>query len=280
MRKTPNFNLIFGCIITGVTIAVIVLGYFWTPYDPDAMSAAEKSMAPCLSHLLGTDNFGRDVLSRIMEGAGTTLSIAFCAVLIGASFGTVIGGLTGYYGGAVDEIIMRINDAVTAFPSILLALVAISLTGSGRSNVIIVLGILFIPSFARVVRGEFAKQTGRDYVKNAKLMGVGNKRIMFAHILPNIMAVLLSSVAIGFNNAVLAEASMSYLGVGVGPTERASLGRMLLDSQSYIGTSPWMALSAGFAIAIMILGFALISEGLGYRPTWRPYPKRRRKANA
>ena len=280
MKKNPNFNLIFGCIIAGATVAIIVLGFFWTPYEPDAMSAAEKNMAPCLAHLLGTDNFGRDVLSRVMEGAGTTLSIAFTAVLIGASFGTAIGGLTGYFGGAVDEVIMRINDAITAFPSVLLALVIISITGFGRTNVIIVLGILFIPSFARVVRGEFAKQRGRDYVKNAKLMGVTDTRIMFAHILPNIMPVLLSSMAIGFNNAVLAEASMSYLGVGVGPTERASLGRMLLDSQAYMTSSPWMALSAGFAIAILVLGFALISEGLGYKPTWRAYPKRRQKANA
>lgn len=280
MRKTPNFNLIFGCIITGITISVIVIGYLWTPFEPNAMSMAEKNLAPCAAHWLGTDNFGRDVLSRVMEGAGTTLNIAFLAVTIGATFGTLMGGLTGYYGGALDEILMRINDAFTAFPSILLALVIISITGAGQNNVIIVLGILFIPSFARVIRGEFAKQRALDYVKNAQLMGVRNRRIMFVHILPNIMTVLLSSIAIGFNNAVLAEASMSYLGVGVGPTERASLGRMLLDSQAYMTTSPWMALSAGFSISIMILGFALISEGLGYKPTWRPYPKRRRKANA
>lgn len=280
MRRNPNFNLIFGCIISGITVSAIVLGFFWTPYDPDAMSAAEKSLAPCLAHLLGTDNFGRDVLSRVMEGAGTTLFIAFFAVCIGAFFGTLIGGLTGYFGGALDEVIMRINDAITAFPSMLLALVIISIAGSGSNKVIVVLGILFIPSFSRVVRGEFAKQRNRDYVKNARLMGVKNGRIMFAHILPNILPVLLSSMAIGFNNAVLAEASMSYLGVGVGPTERASLGRMLLDAQAYMTTSPWMALSAGFAIAILVLGFALISEGLGYRPTWRAYPKRRQKANA
>ncbi len=280
MRRRPNYNLIFGCIITAFTASVIILGFFWTPYEPSAVSAAEKSMAPNLSHIFGTDSKGRDVLSRVMQGAGTTLSIAFCAVSIGAVAGTVIGGLTGYFGGMADEIIMRINDAVTAFPSILLALVVISITGAGRTNIIVVLGILFIPSFARVVRGEFAKQRHRDYVKNAKLMGVSNARIMFVHILPNIAPVLLSSVAIGFNNAVLAEASMSYLGVGVAPTESASLGRMLLESQSYLISAPWLALSAGFAISIMILGFALISEGLGYHPTWQSGLKRRNKANA
>jgi len=280
VRKRPNYNLIFGCSLTAITVSVIVLGFFWTPFDPDTMSPVEKSIGPCLEHLLGTDNFGRDILSRVMEGAGTTLSIAFFAVSIGASFGTVIGGLTGYFGGTVDEIVMRINDAVTAFPSVLLALVVVSITGTGRTIIIFVLGILFIPSFARVVRSEFAKQRHMDYVKNARLMGVRHTRIMFVHILPNIAPVLLSSVAIGFNNAVLAEASMSYLNLGVQPTESASLGRMLLDSQSYLISAPWQALSAGCAISILILGFALISEGLGYRQMWRPVSKRRRKVSA
>lgn len=280
MRKTPNYNLIYGCALTGITVIVIIIGFIWTPYEPDAMSAAERSLPPCAEHLLGTDNFGRDILSRVMQGAGTTLHIAFMAVLIGASVGTVIGALTGYFGGVVDEVVMRINDAVTAFPSILLALVAVTLTGGGKTNLIGVLGILFIPSFARVVRGEFARQRERDYVKNAKLMGVSDSRIMFVHILPNIAPVLLSAVAIGFNNAVLAEASMSFLSVGVQPTESASLGRMLLDSQPYLFSAPWQAMSAGGAIVILILGFALISEGLGYRPTWRPASKRRRKVSA
>lgn len=279
-HRAPNYNLIWGCALTTVTVSIIIIGFFWKPYDPNAMSYAEKDIAPSLTHLLGTDNFGRDIFSRVMEGAGTTLSIAFCAVVIGASFGTVIGGLTGYFGGAVDEIIMRINDAVTAFPSILLALVIVTITGSGKTNIILILGILFIPSFARVVRGEFAKQQQMDYVKNAKLMGVKPGRIMFVHILPNIAPVLLSAVAIGFNNAVLAEASMSYLGVGVSQTEAVSLGRMLLDSQAYWMTSPWQALSAGCSISLLILGFALISEGLGTRTMWRPIIKGRRKQHA
>lgn len=280
MKKRPNYNLIFGCAITAVTISVIVASLFWTPYDPSAMSAAEKGLAPSLEHLFGTDNKGRDVFSRVMEGAGSTLSIAFFAVSIGTVFGTAVGALTGYFGGAADEIMMRINDAVTSCPSVLLALVIVSIVGYGRTNIIIVLGILFIPSFARVVRSEFAKQRHRDYVKNAKLMGVRDTRIMFAHILPNIAPVLLSSVAIGFNNAVLAEASMSFLGIGVLPTEGASLGAMLKESQSCISSAPWLAISTGVSISIMILGFALISEGLGYRPTWKTSVKRRRKASA
>ncbi len=280
MQKTPNYNLIVGCSLTALTLSVILLSYFWTPYDPGSISSAEKNFPPSLQHLLGTDHLGRDVLSRVMEGAGTTLSIAFLAVSIGAVFGTIIGALTGYFGGPADEIMMRINDAITAFPSILLALVVVSIAGRGRTIIILVLGILFIPSFARVVRGEFAKQRQIDYVKNASLIGVSHLRIMFVHILPNIAPVLLSAVAIGFNNAMLAEASLSFLGVGVQPTEKVSLGWMLKDSQSYLSTAPWQALSAGFAISFIILGFALISEGLGHRSMWRPIPKRRRKSNA
>ena len=280
MKRRPNYNLIIGCTITAITIGIIIVSFFWTPYDPSAMSAAEKSLAPSAAHLFGTDNKGRDIFSRVMEGAGSTLSIAFLAVLIGATAGTAIGALTGYFGGLADEIVMRVNDAVTSCPSVLLALVIVSIVGYGRTNIIIVLGILFIPSFARVARGEFAKQRHRDYVKNAHLMGASDMRIMFAHILPNTAPVLLSSIAIGFNNAVLAEASMSFLGIGVLPTEGASLGAMLKESQSCLSTAPWLAISSGVSISIMILGFALISDGLGYKPIWKSSAKRRRKSNA
>lgn len=281
MRRGPNTNLIWGCAITGFVVLVTILSNFWTPFDPSAQDAAAKNIAPSLQHLFGTDSLGRDVLSRVMEGAATTLRIAFFSVSIGVAAGTVIGGFTGYFGGVGDEIMMRINDAITAFPSILLALVIISLTGHGSDKIIIVLGILFIPSFARVARGEFARQRSRDYVKNARLMGVSNLRIIFVHILPNISTVLLSSIAIGFNNAVLAEASMSFIGLGVRITESASLGYMLKDAQSVLRSAPWQALSAGATIALMVLGFSLISEGLGF-PTinLKNGPKRRRKSNA
>ena len=156
---------------------------------------------------------------------------------------------------------MRVNDTILAFPSILLALVIIALMGGGKYNIIIALGILFIPSFARVVRTEFAAQKGLDYVRSARLMGASHFRVMFLHILPNTGKTLLRSIAIGFNNAVLAEAGMSFLGIGVSPTE-ASLGRMLSDSQAYLFSAPWMALGTGIAIVLLILGFALLSEGM------------------
>ena len=251
-----------GAVITAVMVFVILVGCFWTPYDPNAMNAAEKMAGPSFRHLLGTDNFGRDILSRVIQGAGATFLIALCSVAIGLFFGLLIGGLTGWYGGWVDEVLMRLNDTVTAFPSLLLALVLIAIFNTGKYNIILALGVLFIPTFARLVRMEVARQKTRDYVRNAKLMGVKDMRILFVHILPNILPVLLSSIAIGFNNAVLAEASMSYLGLGVQPPD-PSLGRMLNEAQGYMLKAPWYALSAGLAIILLVLGFGLLSEGLG-----------------
>ena len=263
MPKKRNYNLILGICIACFMLLVILFGQIWTPYDPNAMGL-DRGQGPSWTHLLGTDNLGRDILSRVLEGAGTTLLIAVSTIVIGAVIGIVVGALTGYFGGWIDEVLMRFNDALAAFPSILLALVILSLTGPGKYNVIIALGLLFIPSFARVVRTEFAAQKELDYVRSARLMGASHFRVMFVHILPNTGKVLLRSIAIGFNNAVLAEASMSYLGIGVSPTE-ASLGRMLSDSQSYLFSAPWYALSAGFTIVLLILGFGLLSEGLGDR---------------
>lgn len=261
LARKGNLNFIIGCTITTVMLLFILVGFVYTPYDPNKMSAADKLSGLSLKHPFGCDQFGRDILSRVMEGAGTTFLIALGTVVIGAVVGMIIGALTGYFGGIFDEILMRINDAIFAFPSILLALLFISLFGSGKYNVMISLGIAFFPSFARVVRGEFLRQKNLDYVKSAKMAGAGNFRIIFVHILPNIFPVLLSSFMIGFNNAVLAEASLSYLSIGVQPPD-PSLGRMLSESQSYLFSAPWYAIAPGVTIVLLILGFALMAEGL------------------
>ncbi len=263
-RDSPNYFLIIGGGISALMAALILVGYVWTPYNTTEMSGSAKFLYPCLAHPLGTDNFGRDLLSRIMEGAGSTFLIALCVVLIGGVAGTIIGCLTGYFGGAADAVLMRVCDAITAFPSILLALVLIAVVGMGKQQIILILGILFIPSFARVVRGEVAKQRTQNYVASARLMGASHLRILFLHILPNTVPVLLPILTIGFNNAVLAEASMSYLGVGVLPPD-ASLGRMLSESQTYLSKAPWYALFTGLAIVLMILGPSLLTEGLQQR---------------
>ena len=259
--KKKNYNLIVGGSITGVILLMILIGVFYTPYDPNVMDASAKFAGISMKHLMGCDNFGRDVFSRVLEGSRTTLIAAQGTVFIGTFFGVIIGALTGYYGGVVDEVLMRINDAIFAFPSILLALVFISIFGSGKYHVIIALGIAFIPSFARIVRSEFIKCKNMDYVKSAKLQGAGDFRIMFVHILPNTLTVLLSAIMIGFNNAVLAEAGMSFLGIGVQPPD-ASLGRMLSEAQSYLFRAPSYALFPGVIIILMVLGFSLLGDGL------------------
>lgn len=261
MRRRNGY-LWVGGVLAAAMAALILVGFFWTPYDPTAISVGPKFAPPSLQHLLGTDNFGRDILSRVMKGAGTTFAIGAATVAIGAVCGTAVGALTGYFGGVADEVLMRLNDALTAFPSILLALVVISLLGPGsKYNVIIALGLVFIPSFARVTRTAFAGLRDVNYVKSARLMGASSGRILVVHILPNTLSVLLPAITIGFNNAVLAEASMSFLGIGVTPPD-ASLGYMLSEAQSMIGAAPWYAIGTGLAIVVMVFSVGLIGEGL------------------
>ena len=257
-----DFNFILGICLVALVFLPVLVGFVWTPYEPGAMDITAKSMPPSLSHWFGTDYFGRDVFSRVMEGAKMTFLVGAASIAIGAGIGIFVGALTGYFGGPLDELLMRVNDGLASFPSVLLALVLVSVFGSGKYMIIVALGIVFIPSFARVARSEFIAQKERDYVKNAKLMGAGPLRIMFVHILPNTRGILLSAITIGFNNAVLAEAGLSYLGIGTQPTD-VSLGRMLAEAQGYLMKAPWFALAPGLTIVLTVLGFSLISEALG-----------------
>ena len=259
LLNQPTFLL--GTIITSIMLLMTFIGFFYTPYDPTQMDNSNKLAGCSLEHIMGCDNFGRDIFTRAMVGAKTTLLVALGTVGIGAGAGILIGAFTGYFGGWVDEVLMRVIDALFAFPSILLALVVISLLGSGTYQVVVALGIAFIPSFARVVRSQYLKQREMDYVKNARIMGCGHLRIMFVHILPNILPVLVPTVMIGFNNAVLAEAGMSYLGIGVQPPD-ASLGRMLSEAQTYLFSQPTYALFPGMMIVLLVLGLSLLADGL------------------
>ncbi len=264
MKTKINRYLLVGLVITGIILVVALAGFFWTPCSPTAMRYM-KFQPPSPGHLFGTDNFGRDILSRVMKGIGTTFLIALATVTIGAVAGTTVGAVTGYFGGAVDEVLMRINDSLTAFPSILLALLIISLVGPGKKyNVVLALGLVFIPSFARVTRTCFASLRDMNYITSARLMGAGNARILFVHMLPNTLRVLLPAITIGFNNAVLAEASMSFLGIGVTPPD-ASLGYMLSEAQGMLKVCPWYAIFTGLSIILLVFGVGLIGQGLQAR---------------
>ena len=259
-KKRRNYKFIAGCVITTLILLFIVIGMFWTPYPPEQVDSTAKLAGSSLKHPFGCDNLGRDILSRVMDGSIVTFLVALGTVAFGGGIGFLIGALTGYFGGIVDEIFMRIMDAMLAFPSILLSLVIIAVLGSGTYQTVLALGIAFIPSFARIVRSEFIRCRELEYVKLAKLSKAGNFRIMFVHILPNIRPVLFSTIMIGFNNAVLAEASLSYLGIGVQPPY-ASLGRMLSEAQAYIFVAPWICIWPGVVLILMILGFSLMSDG-------------------
>ena len=263
MRR-KNWYLTIGLILTACMLLFTALGIFWTPYSPTAVSAPDRKAPPCAAHPFGCDQLGRDILSRTLEGAGATLTIALAVLAIGAACGLVIGALCGYFGGPADALMMRLCDTVAAFPSVLLALVVLAVTGPGKYNVIWALGVLFIPSFARLVRGEFLQYRDRDFVRSARLMGVDSLRVIFVHILPNTWPTLLSGLTIGFNNAVLAEASMSYLGIGVSPSE-PSLGYMLKDAQGVLFTLPWCTVFPGLVVILLILGVSLLGEGVRAR---------------
>ena len=259
-KESSRIKLILGLVFTGITLVMLVLGIFFTPYDPMEMEGGILEKIS-FSHIMGCDQFGRDVFSRVLVGVKETMIVAGAVVLMGAFFGSLVGTVTGYFGGIIDEVLMRINDALLAFPSVLLALLIIGLYGAGRNTLILALGIAFIPSFARIVRSEVLRIRNLDYIKSVRLFGASHLRIIVVHILPNLRAVMLSSILIGFNNAVLAEAGMSYLGMGVAPPN-PSLGRMLSEAQAYIFTNPMTAVFPGITIVIMILGFSLLSDAL------------------
>lgn len=261
MKRHFNWNLKAGLILIGISLALTLAGIFYTPYDPGMMNPAVRFSAPGLSHLLGTDNFGRDLLSRIMTGTRFTFLVAVGTIAISTALGTFFGLLAGYYGGAADEAIMRLSDALTAFPGILLALVLIAVLGQGNEIVVLALGVIFTPSFARIVRSETLRLKEQEFVQSAVVRGASPIRIMMIHILPNLSSTLFSAVTVGFSNAILAESGMSYLGFGIQPPD-PSLGRMLFEAQSYLFSAPWYAIFPGLMIILLSVGFSLTGDGL------------------
>ncbi len=266
VKKHPDgtAELCIGLILVGIVVLLSILSVFYTPYDVYAMDTAARFLPPSPAHLFGTDNYGRDIFSRAVTGAGFTLFVAFLTVLSSTLISIVIGLVSGYAGGIVDEIIMRLLDAVSSFPGILIALVIVTVLDHGKYTIIPALCIMFIPSFSRIVRTGTLQYKNAGFVRNGKVFGVSRARLLFVYILPNIFPILLSSVIIGLSNAILAESSMSYLGLGIQPPI-PSLGRMLYEAQNIILKAPWCALAPGLVIVMTIAGFHCIGEGLRKR---------------
>lgn len=261
MQKKKSLNFYIGATIVLILFLLMIISYFHTPYSVTEMSISEKLQPPSAQHLLGTDHFGRDILSRLMKGSQTAFYVGLISVGIGLSIGVIIGSTAGYVGGRVDDSLMRLMDALMAFPGILFALLFVAVFGVGIVNTMIALGILAIPSFARITRSGFLQVKNLTYVEMAKTVGVSHIRIMFVHILPNIMSSLVVACSIGLASAILSEAGLSYLGLGVQPPN-PSWGRMLSESQKYLIKAPYYALAPGVMITMAVLGFNLLGDGI------------------
>lgn len=261
MGKMKNLNLIVGSAILIFFLGMMIISFFYTPYNIDKMDIVNKLQAPSHAHWFGTDKFGRDIFSRIMAATQTAFFVGAVVVAMGVVFGTLIGGIAGYVGGWVDEIVMRIIDGLMAFPGIILAIMIVAVFGTGTLNTAIALGILATPSIARIVRSGFLQNKELEYVTAARAIGVHPIQIIFREILPNIYSPLIVAGSVAFAFALLAEASLSYLGLGVQPPE-PSLGDMLNSSQEYLISNPWYTLAPGLTITLLVLGFYLFSNGV------------------
>ena len=242
-------------------IATAIVSFLHTPYDPNRMNLSERFLSPSAKHWLGTDQYGRDILSRVMKGAVNSLIVGWVAVGIGLSFGVLLGSLAAYWRGWRDEGIMRLADVFYGFPAVLSAILITSILGPGMVNSMLAIGIFYIPIFARLTRGTSLSVWKRDYVTSARAAGQTNRAIIWSTILPNILSPLIVQATVQFAIAILAEAALSYLGLGTQPPH-ASWGRMLNEAQTFMEISPWLAIFPGLAIAVAVLGFNLLGDGL------------------
>jgi peptide/nickel transport system permease protein len=260
-RLFQNINFAIGFLITLIILLTAFLSLGYTPYDPNRMNLSERFQAPNQNHWLGTDQYGRDILSRVMKGAVNSIIVGLVAVSIGISFGILLGSLAAFYKKWVDESIMRVSDVLYGFPAVLSAILITSILGPGVVNSMMAIGIFNIPIFARLTRVTSLSLWERDYVASAKAIGRSDVGIVWKHILPNILSSLIVQGTVQFAIAILAEAGLSYLGLGTQPPH-ASWGRMLQEAQTFMGTSVWLAIFPGCAIALAVLGFNLLGDGL------------------
>jgi len=256
-----NRELKTGIILGLVILTMSLLSFFSLPNDYNKMDSDIRFQPPGFSHLLGTDNFGRDIFWRVLVGGRNSLLLAICTVAAAAAIGSLLGLLSGYIGGIPGEITMRIIDTLNSFPGIVLALFITALFDNSQYSIFIALLLIFIPSYTRIMRTGALRYKNAGFIQAEKIMGAGFFRITFIHILPNISPSLFSASVIGLSNAILAESAMSYLGLGIQPPH-PSLGRMLYEAQDWFFNAPWYALSPGFAIMLIVITFHLLGEGL------------------
>ena len=260
-RLSKNKMAMAGLFVVVLLFAVALLANYIAPYPPDQIDTSNILAGPSRDHLLGTDVLGRDVLSRIIHGAGVSLSVGFVAVGISTLIGVFLGALSGYYGGMVDRIVMRFVDLMLCFPSFFLILAVIAFIGPSIWNIMVVIGVTSWMGVTRLVRAEFLTLRERDFVQAVISQGAGDLRIIFLHILPNAMAPILVAATLGVAAAVLIESSLSFLGIGVQPPN-PSWGNMLTEGKDNIEIAWWLSVFPGWAILITVMGYNLLGEGI------------------
>ena len=261
MKRFKNYSLMVGSLIIGTLFCIMLLSIFWTPYDPYLIDETNKLALPSLKHPLGTDYLGRDLLSRVMVASQTAFYVGVISVLIGGVLGVFFGTLSGYFGGVIDIVISKIVEGFISIPSILFLLLFIAVVGKDVTNTAIAIGILNIPTFLRMSRSKTMEIKSRGYITWAKVIGVPNHRILFVHLLPNILSVVIIVGAMSFSSAILVEASLSYLGMGVNPP-RPSWGEIIYRAKDYILVNPYYAVVPGILISLVAIGFNLLGEGI------------------
>lgn len=263
IKKLLKNKLAFiGFIIIILIVISAILAPALSPYDPNKMDLSNTLLpSGSAGHILGTDNYGRDILSRIIYGSRISLIVGVFSVAIGGSIGSILGLIAGYYGGKIDAVIMRVMDALFAFPFVLLAIILMTVLGQGLGNLIIAISITNIPGFARIVRGEAMVIKKSEFIEATKSIGASDLRIIFKHVFPNSAASMTVYSTMSIAGAILSEASLSYLGLGIQPPT-ATWGNILKGGQEYITSNPEMAVYSGIAILITVLGFNLFGDGL------------------
>lgn len=257
-----TFSFWVGSICVLFVFLLAIVSFFWTPYDVTSLEISNRFKTPSYNHFLGTDHFGRDILSMIMVGTQTSIAVAMVAVSIGILFGLPLGLIAAAKRGTFfDDLVMRFNDLIFAFPALIIAILITAVLGPGAFNAIIAIGIFNIPVFARVARGAALTQWSKEYILAAQVSGKGTILISIEHIIPNILNLLIVQATIQFSLGILAEAALSYVGLGAQPPI-PSLGRMLADSQTMISIAPHMAIFPGLFIVITVLGLNLMGDGL------------------
>ncbi|WP_169238237.1 ABC transporter permease [Candidatus Roseilinea sp. NK_OTU-006] len=257
--RSPQF--IIGAALVTLFVLTAVLGPILSPYSPTAQKMSLRLKPPSAEHVLGTDDFGRDVLSRILHGAMPSLQVSVLSVAGSLVIGVIIGLIAGYRGGWTDTLLMSLMDVLLAFPAVLLAIAILAVMGTALSNVILAIAIVNLPTFARLARGSTLATRELLYVEAARGLGVPPIAIMWRHILPNIAAPLIVQTSLTIAAAILIEAALSYLGLGIQPPA-PSWGNILSSTYGFIQTNPWPSVFAGAAIALAVLGFNLLGDGL------------------